>query len=768
MKKQCILLLLFLFTTLILIGQKVKLTGFVYDKETGKPVIYTNVYFKGTSIGSTTNLDGYYAISNIPQGTYTLTIKHLNYDSLVEKITFSKGKTIRKNLFLTPKSIQLNEVRISSRSQALKKRSNVSVLEVDAKNIGSIPSIGGQPDIAQYMKVLPGVTSTGDQGGQIYIRGGAPVENKIIMDGMIIYNPFHSIGLYSVFDTDIIQSTKVYTGGFNANYGGRISSILDIKTRSGNKKRFSGNINLGSLSSKVLLEGPIAKNKNTHTNPTFILSVKEGYADKSYKIFYPYINEKEGLPFSFHDIYSKISINGESGNKVDFFGFSYKDQVNYEVAKFDWDSYGGGTNLVYVPYNSSTLINIHLAFTSYEVRDHNYLTPPNKSLINGFNTGLAVTNIFNDNELKYGFELIGKKTDFTYYSSLYTKLQQVNNASEFASYIKAKFLTGRFIFEPGFRVHYYASLPLKRFSPEPRLSAKILISENLRLKAASGLYSQDLMSSTSNVVAVDYFNGFVSGSDDMPDFYNDKRLDSYQQRSGHLILGTEIDISRNAMLNIEAYYKKYYQLSSPNLEKTYPNTQAYTDKPEYLRTDFVIGEGYAKGLETSFKYFGKHFNTWLVYSLGNTERKNERFTYIPSFDRRHNINVLNSLYFGKNNAWEFNTRWNLGSGLPFTKIIGLYPVANYKGAVTSDLSSFYVNKKGVKFDDYNEGRLPYYHRFDLNLMRKIKLSRHSKIEANIGVTNLYDRNNIFYFSFKDGKQINQLPFMVNFGLNYHF
>lgn len=768
MRKQYIIFFIFLFFSLTLIGQKAKLTGFVYDKESGDPVIYTNVYFKGTNIGATTDLNGYYAITNIPADTYTLTIKHLNYDNVSKKIILNQGQTLNKNLFLTSKNIQLEEVRISSRAQTLKKESNVSVIEVDAKSISSIPSIGGQPDIAQYMKILPGVTSTGDQGGQIYIRGGAPVENKIIMDGMIIYNPFHSIGLFSVFDTDIIQSTKIYTGGFNAQYGGRISSVTDVKTRSGNKKRISGNLNIGSLSSKLLIEGPFTKKKKTHTNPTFIFSLKEGYADRSCETFYPYIDDKEGLPFSFRDVYSKISLNGISGNKIDFFGYSFNDEVKYDAAHFNWDSYGFGTNLIYVPFNSATLINIHLAFSNYEITQHNKIQKPNKSLVNGFNTGLNITNFIGKNEIKYGFELIGKKTDFTYASSINSSIQQLNNASEIGAFVKGKILTGRLILEPGFRIHHYASLPLQSFSPEPRLSTKFLISETIRLKLATGLYTQDLMSSASNVEAVNYFNGFLSGSDNMPDYYNDDRLKTYQQKAGHFIVGAEVDITKIIILNIEAYYKQYYQLSVPNMEKQYPNIESYANKPEYLRTDFIIEDGYAKGLETSLKYYGKHFNTWLIYTLGVTERKNERFTYIPSFDRRHNINLLNSLYFGKNNSWEFNTRWNLGSGLPFTKIIGLYPVANYEGAVTSDPNSFYVNNKDVKFDDYNKGRLPYYHRLDLSVKRKIRLSKNSRLELNTGVTNLYDRKNIFYFSFRNGEQINQLPFMVNFGLNYHF
>ena len=134
---------------------------------------------------------------------------------------------------------------------------NKLVNKIISKSLKRLPSIGGDPDIAQYLQVLPGVVFTGDQGGQLYIRGGAPIHNVVLLDGMILYNAFHSIGLFSVFDTDVIKTADVYTGGFNAEYGGRISSVVDIKTRDGNKKRLAGKVSASTFGSKLLLEGPL-------------------------------------------------------------------------------------------------------------------------------------------------------------------------------------------------------------------------------------------------------------------------------------------------------------------------------------------------------------------------------------------------------------------------------------------------------------------------------------------------------------------------------
>ena len=165
------------------------------------------------------------------------------------------------NLEIKKRSINLTEVKISAEREAMKTEVKVGSIKVTKKDLKLIPTIGGEPDLAQYMQIIPGVVFTGDQGGQLYIRGGSPTQNKVLLDGMTIYSPFHSIGLFSVFDSDIISNVDVYTGGFNAEYSGRISSIMDVKTIDGNKKRLSGKVSANTFNSKLFLEGPLAKNE---------------------------------------------------------------------------------------------------------------------------------------------------------------------------------------------------------------------------------------------------------------------------------------------------------------------------------------------------------------------------------------------------------------------------------------------------------------------------------------------------------------------------
>ncbi|MCA1764570.1 MAG: TonB-dependent receptor, partial [Flavobacteriales bacterium] len=293
------------------IAQTGSVRGFVYEESGGEPVIFTNVYLEGTSIGASTDVNGYFAIQGIPVGDYKLTVTYLGYDTLSKPITVTANRIETEKLFLKKSSIQMNTVEISAEKQEKMTNVTMSVTKATPKDIKQIPTVGGTADLAQYLQVLPGVVFTGDQGGQLYIRGGSPVQNKVLMDGMTIYNPFHSIGLFSVFDTELIRSADIYTGGFGAEYGGRVSSIMDITMRTGNKRRTAGKIGVNTFGANALIEGPIKRQTNDGLGSiSYVLSVKNSYLDQSSKVFYDYVSDN-GLPFSFTDVYGKLAFNGE-------------------------------------------------------------------------------------------------------------------------------------------------------------------------------------------------------------------------------------------------------------------------------------------------------------------------------------------------------------------------------------------------------------------------------------------------------------------------
>ena len=305
MKKT--LLLLFIFTSFFAFSQSGNIRGFVYDKESGEPIIFCNVFLEGTTTGAATDINGMYNISKVNPGDYILTVTYIGYDTTKVEINLSPRQLLSQNLVIGESSIKLNEVKISAAREEMKTEVKAAAIKISKQDLEMMPTIGGEPDLAQYMQVVPGVVFTGDQGGQLYIRGGSPIQNKVLLDGMIIYSPFHSIGLFSVFDTDIIRNTDVYTGGFNAEYGGRISSIMDIKTIDGNKKNIGGKLTANTFGTKLFLEGPIGSKENT----SFIFSGKTSYLDKSSELFYKYpilSFDEKGLSHS-HESDSYLSSN---------------------------------------------------------------------------------------------------------------------------------------------------------------------------------------------------------------------------------------------------------------------------------------------------------------------------------------------------------------------------------------------------------------------------------------------------------------------------
>ncbi|PLW95423.1 MAG: TonB-dependent receptor [Marinilabiliales bacterium] len=689
----------------------------------------------------------------------------VGYDSLVMPVTVSPGKVHSINLNLNASATQLEGVNISAERQEAKTETNTSVVKITPKQIDKIPSVGGQKDFAQYLQVLPGVVFTGDQGGQLYIRGGSPIQNKVILDGMVIYNPFHSIGLFSVFDSDLMSNADVYTGGFGAEYGGRISSVMDIRTRDGNKTRIAGKVDASTFGAKVLIEGPFKKKINNSGSSSFVLSAKTSYLDQAADNLYTYI--PDGLPYFYRDIYGKVSLNSANGSKLNVFGFNFNDAVDgyKDLADYNWGSVGAGANFVVIPGNTPTLLEGNFAFTNYGITMAEGDAKPRTSDIDGFNLGLTFTYFIGKDEIKYGVEMLGYNTNFEFYNDLGLKIEQKEHTTEIGLFVKYKGTFKNWIIEPSFRFQYYASLSNR--SPEPRLAMKYNASDRLRFKLATGIYSQNLISATSDRDVVNLFYGFLSGPDNLPDEFLGNEVTHKLQKANHAILGVEYDLTNTITLNVEGYYKDFTQLTNLNRNKVYEDTQANFDKPDYLKNDFIIEEGDAYGIDMTIKYDYKRIYFWMVYSHGYVTRTDELQTYYPHYDRRHNINLLGTYTAGRDLSWEFSARWNFGSGFPFTLTQGFYEQILFTGGIFENYTTT-NGELGIIYADLNTGRLPYYHRFDVNIKKKWELGRRTKIEATAGVTNLYNRDNIFYIDRVTNDRINQLPILPSGGISIAF
>lgn len=760
------LLLLLIISPVFMMAQTGSIRGFLYDKQNGEPVLFTPVYLKGTQFGTTTDVNGFYTISRIPPGSYMLTVSTVGFDSLLIPVTVAANEVVTKQIYITKAVVNLKTVEVSAKREEQKTEVRASVTKITPKEIKNVPSIGGEPDLAQYLQVLPGVVFSGDQGGQLYIRGGTPIMNKVLLDGMIVYNPFHSIGLFSVFDTDILRNTDVYTGGFPADYGDRISSVMDITTRDGNKKRYGGKFGATTFGSKLMLEGPIKKQaEEGGGSSSFLISYKNSYLDKSSKALYSYVDE-DGLPYSFEDIYAKISLNGENGSKLNLFTFNFDDNAVFkDVTDISWKSNGFGTNYILVPKGSNSLIDGVFAYSQYKIKQQEANENPRSSLINGFNFGFNFTSFINRDEFKMGFEVLGFRTEFNTSTITGLAYEQIENTTEFGSFMRYRISRDKIVIEPSIRLQYFASL--SEFSPEPRIGIKYNLSERVRFKMAGGFYSQNLISTVSDRDVVNLFYGFLSGPESLPETFNGKDVKTRLQKARDIVIGTEIDIHKNFDINVEAFYKKFTQLSNINRDKVYPDNGFYQNQPDYLTKDFIVEEGKAYGADMVAKYEYKKIYLWAVYSLTFVERFDGIRTYRPHFDRRHNVNLVGAYTFGKKLNWEFNARWNFGSGFPFTKTAGFYEYQNFQDGLYTDPTT--VNGDlGIIYGNLNEGRLPSYHRLDFSLKRNFSYGKNGNIDVTASAINVYNRENIFYVDRVRNQRVNQLPFIPSIGFNMTF
>lgn len=771
--KRLILFISILFFALFSSAQTGEIKGFIFNKVTGVGVEYATILVQDKPLGALTDENGFYTLGDIPPGEYTISALSVGYDTVTRTVILKANDRMMVNFSLTQTSKTLGSVSIDLEHRKNEEEVRISEISITPKQLTMFPAVGGEPDLVQYLQVLPGVVFSGDQGGQLYIRGGSPIMNKVLLDGMTIYNPFHSIGLFSVFDTDIIKSTDVYSAGFSAEYGGRISAIVDVQTRDGDRNETRGKLNVNPFTAKALIEGPLkSKTKEGKANASYIVSYKNSYLNKTSNLFYNYVGEDQ-LPYSFSDLYTKVSFNSNSGSFLKLFYFDFNDKVDFpNTTTYDWASNGFGGKFLLVPEASKNIIDGSFAYSKYNINQIERDAKPRSSGIDGFNVGLNFTYFYKKAKLKYGMELNGFKTAFQIYNSVNRKITQDNNTTELAGFINYNVkLKTRFILEPGLRIQRYASLG--NTSVEPRFRFKYLMTSRLRFKIATGLYSQNLLSASSDRDVVNLFYGFLSGPDDLPTYVGDQLVKHRMQTARHAVGGFEIDTDSLSSVNIETYVKDFTQITNINRDKIYDDNTEYADKPENLRKDYVVETGLAYGFDVTYKRHTDRWYLWLVYSYNNVSRYDGIRTYKPHFDRRHNMNIVTSYAFGEKKLFEANVRWNFGSGFPFTLTQGFYENLSFSQGTSQD----YRTANGdftVVYDDINRGRLPYYHRLDASVKRTIEFKKEGekeakkKLEITASCTNVYNRDNIFYFDRVSYTRINQLPILPSISVSYRF
>lgn len=758
--------------------------GRVVDASTREPLVGATVFVPELQVGAYSNDQGIYSFKvNVEGEAQEIEVLafYFGYDTTRQIVKVPRNGTITLGITLEEKMVFTNEVEIVANKTGEITRTEVEtgVTSISPQEIKLIPSLGSA-DLAQFLQVLPGVVFTGDQGGRLYIRGGTPIQNMVLLDGMIIYSPFHSIGLFSVFDPDYTRSVDVYSAAFPGQFGGRVSSIIDINTRNGNFKRFSGKADVNPFMAAAMIEGPIGKTTENGGGLSYIVSARNNYIDKTAKTVYPYVNDTTGLPYNFLDLYGKLTLT-DGINYANAFGFRQTDNVNFEFpANIGWEAFGGGANFQLLPSGAGAIVSGAFAYSKYETSLSSQTeTFPRRSGIEGFNGTLKVGYIFNSvDEFTFGMNFLGFGTDYLFTNSFGLVTRQEASNTEAAAYLLYKKVIqstsasgesfDRAVIEPSVRVHYYNNQSRPQF--EPRLRLKLNF-PRVSVSAAGGLYSQNLLSAVSDRDVVNLFQGFLSA----PSRLDDRLQRTTLQTSWHALGGIEFELVENLSTSVETWMKDFTQLTNINRDKIFP------EDPDYItETGLAYGFDFILKYQTRKAYFYTNYG-WAKVTRTDRLNTNPR-TYPTVFDRRHTANVVAAYKIGdfgfakddngyrtrpkfSETPWEFSFRWTLGSGFPFTQTQGYFEKLNFNdnGALT-DISSQNGTLGLILSDDLNGGRLPYYHRLDLSAKRRWLINNKVLMELSANLINTYNRKNIFYFDRIAFEPVYQLPVIPSVGL----
>ena len=765
--------LVFLVSSGLFAQKQGTIKGFVYDKKSGEAVVNASVIVVNGKTGVQTDINGYFSLT-LSSGIYNIVVTSLGYDSSSMTVNLLPEIIVSKTIRLSQKGVELEAHEVRAHQTEKKSRVGIGVTSISPTQLKILPSAGGEPDLAQYLQVIPGVVFTGDQGGQLYIRGGSPVQTGIYLDGVTIYNPFHSIGLFSVFETEAIRNVDVYTAGFGAQYGDRTSAVVDVHTKDGNKNEMAGLVSVSPIMSRVMLEGPIVKSKeDNEAGITYLITGKSSYLDQTSKSLYGGLGEpfSSGLDYGFSDYYGKVTFSGGSGSKLNVFALNYNDhasllnpQTHQDMGDYNWKATGGGATFVVSPAGTASLIDGKLAFSNYNISLNQSNLPvdtlPRTSQINGFEGAINVTYFLpNYSQIKYGVEVSGLHTALSYYSSLgqtSTEDQQSTMAGVFVSWRKD--YNDKLIIEPSIRLQYYSEL--NKMSPEPRFGIKYNLSDNVRFKAAAGVYSQTIISTKSDQDIVNLFTGFLLSPEESIYNVNGNPVNSNLQLAYHGVLGMEVDV-KNVEFNLEPWYKNFEQVDELNRNKL------FADQP-----DFIAASGIAYGTDLSAKY---SYDRWYLSGSVGAQEVNytsigpdgTQQTYPTPFDTRLNTNLVTAYTAGQKKDWDISLRFNMHSPFPFTQTQGFYENVGMSSLQTNPLITNGI--LGVLYaDQINGGRLSYYHRLDFSARKRFILSKKSSLDATFAITNIYDRNNIFYVDRLTNIRVYQLPLFPSVNLSFRF
>jgi hypothetical protein len=704
----------------------------VKDSLTRESIPFVVVQVLNSKLGANSDVNGICLLKNIPTGMQSIQFSAIGYKKATKKLNIEKDELTTTNIFMSPEPVLMQTVtRIAERAKPTNE-ANISIQTITQDEIKAV-SHGLEKDIFKILKILPGISTSGDVTSQFFVRGGGGDQNLILFDNMIIYNPFHALGLFGVFNGESIKASDVITGGFSPEFGSRLSSVINIVGKEGNRNYYGGKVNIGMLSAQAYIEGPVPAG-------AFSLSFRKSYFDKMLKKFL----SKE-VPLSFYDFAGKTTFDITDQGKVYFNVMLSGDDITDSrpsQPNYSWNNYSIGTTLQ--TFFEQFLLNTSISYGSFKtVMDPKAESATEKlnSSINNLFLNIKAEYLFGNNDLlSFGLSMLDQNMDLSYINSSGYYINSSEFLSEATVWCKYKFTyIKNFIAEFGIRENIGNTENGTYKNLEPRLNFKYQITPSIALKSSYTRMHQMMISISNEDDIVSLFEAYVPVSE----YFYPERADQY-------VLGFESRFFDNLNMTFQSYYKSISNFLGYNL-----NRKSKSDP------DFVSGKGESYGCEFMIKYNTNNYFGWITYNLNWVTKTLEEITYPPRYDKRHSLNVC----FGTKLPWDIDLSLNFegSTGMPFTPLLGLYNLINLVDIPSSTSYIDFGNRRTI-FGNKNSKRLPFYHKMDINLSRSFVISGFPKINVMFDIINLYDQKNIFYYDITTGERMNMIPFLPSLSI----
>jgi len=744
-------LLLFVVFNVFAQGQKKNYTisGYVKEKGSGELLIGVNIYIKGTQTGTVTNNYGFYSLS-IPEQDLNLTYSYVGYMPQIKSFHLDKDTVINVSLST---NIELTEVEIKANRGRISDKAEMSVVKVPIQQVKEIPALLGERDVFKVLQLLPGIRSGSEASAGLYVRGGGPDQNLILLDDATVYNAMHLFGFFSVFNGDAIKSVELTKGGFPAENGGRLSSVVDIRLKDGNKEKFGGEGSIGLLSSRLLLEGPIVKGKSS-----FVISGRRTYLDALAR---PFMSKKaDGVTaYYFYDLNAKVNYEISDHDKLYLSGYFGRDKFSNDYSyntsssenELFWENVTGTLRWNHL-FNNKLFSNTSLIFSNYKFAVRHFEKEKDDQFELKYNSGIRDYTIKEDlhwmprsnHYVKMGFQLTHHRfTPSAVVLKANTFEDEYNvktlNSIETAVYAQDEWKIGALTkVNLGLRFSNFNYEKSHYYGLEPRVLLSRMLTETFSIKASYTIMNQYIHLLTQSGVGLPT-DLWVPATDRVG-----------PQRSQQFALGVAKDFDKKAFsISVEAYYKSMSHIISYKEGASFMMIDdPFSNKEFHYEDNVTSGNGYSTGVEFLLqRKFGK-LSGWIGYTLSYTRYQFDELNFgkefFPRHDRRHDVSIVAVYKLSK--RLTLSSTWIYGTGDALTLGQANYiAIPHYPTGPDGNPSGYLYSGQVTDYGDKNSFRMEAYHRLDIGIQFHKKLKWGGESIIDVSVYNAYNHKNPFYY-----------------------